>query len=531
MRNAMKGLLLAFAIVVLLAACSNGGKATSGTPLGGTSPTASSGESTAPEADPLDALPRKVSISAFDRGAVSSDEGTYEKNRWVDWIREQSGIDVTMVPVPRGQAQDSLNVLIASKQAPDLIWEYDHTYIGKLVTQGVLQPIGEYIEKYSTSYKQYLEENQDLLPYLTFEEKMYAVATKRPVTSIANHGMWIRQDWLNEVGMQSPTTIEELIAVARAFKDRYPDIAPIVGQNSFDIYSASYGAFNNMWYVEDDKMQYGATLDRFGDVVQLEKQLYVEGLVDREYLTDSNNQRAAQLWSTGRAGILMGQWGLGNIDNLNRDLLTNVPAAEPVPLEMVSSPYGHYGSYQESAPFMFVAMSKDAANPKAAIEYLDWVFENWRTLVSGEEGVHYEMVDGVAKKLDADIFSKEVGYAGEYAVLRQEVVKPEYLSIMAADDELSQRIAKLNSESLTTALKHPFRRDIPYQPNFDEINDIRSSLDQFIRETRAEAVTQQGDKYSGKWALEEIRKEWERLGGPEAEQIAQRWYEENKASF
>lgn len=531
MRNAMKGLLLALAVVVLLAACSNGGNKPSGTSGGEPSGTASPETgATAPATDPFDALPRKVSISAFDRGQVSSDEGTYESNRWVDWIREQSGIDVTMVPVPRGQAQDSLNVLIASSQAPDLIWEYDRTYIGKLVTQGVLQPIGEYIEKYSTSYKKYLEENPDLLPFLSFEGDIYAVATKRPVTSIANHAMWIRQDWLDEVGMEKPTTIEELVAVAKAFKERYPDSAPIVGQNYFDIYSAIYGAFNNMWYVEDGKMKYGATLDRFGDVIQLEKQLYEDGLVDREYLTDNNNQRASQLWSTGRAGILMGQWGLGNTDLLNRDLLTNVPAAKPVPLESVASPIGHYGLYQESSPFIFVAMSKDAANPKAAIEYLDWMFDNWRTLASGEEGVHYEMVNGVAKRLDVDKFTKEVSYAGEYAVLRQEIIEPEHLKIMAADDELSQRIADLDSESLMAVLKYPFRRDIPYQPSFEEINDIRSSLDQFIRETRAEAVTQ-GAKFTGQWALEEIRKEWERLGGAEAESIAQQWYEENKASF
>ncbi|SFW71189.1 putative aldouronate transport system substrate-binding protein, partial [Paenibacillus sp. UNCCL117] len=46
-------------------------------------------------ADPYADLPKAVSISVFDRGAVSSDEGTYENNRWVKWIREQSGIDVT----------------------------------------------------------------------------------------------------------------------------------------------------------------------------------------------------------------------------------------------------------------------------------------------------------------------------------------------------------------------------------------------------------------------------------------------------
>lgn len=95
---------------------------------------------------------------------------------------------------------------------------------------------------------------------------------------------------------------------------------------------------------------------------------------------------------------------------------------------------------------------------------------------------------------------------------------------------MSQRIAKLDMESLDIALKNEFRRDIPYQPSFDEINEIRSTLDTFIRETRANAVTQ-GDKYTGQWALDQIRKEWKRLGGEKAEEIAQKWYEDNKASF
>ena len=155
--------MLAMIMVILATACSNNAN----DPGNGDNTPPESGQPTGNEqgaSDPYDGLPKKVSISMFDRGQVSSDEGTYEDNRWVKWIREQSGIDVSIVPVPRNQAQDSLNVLFASNQAPDMVWEYDRTYIGKLVTQGVLQPIGDYIEKYSTSYKKYLEENPDLLP-------------------------------------------------------------------------------------------------------------------------------------------------------------------------------------------------------------------------------------------------------------------------------------------------------------------------------------------------------------------------------
>ncbi|MCU6707834.1 extracellular solute-binding protein [Paenibacillus sp. J5C_2022] len=529
-------LLLALAMIMamLATACSNGANGSNAPGNDNNTPpteSAQQGDGKQAEADPYEGLPKKVSISMFDRGRVSSDEGTYEDNRWVKWIREQSDIDVSIVPVPRNQSQDSLNVLFASGQAPDLVWEYDRSYIGKLVTQGVIQPIGDYIEKYSTSYKKYLEENPDLLPHLTFDGEIYAVATKRPIIAIANHGMWIRQDWLDELNLEQPTTVEAFIEVAKAFKEHYPDSTPIVGHTSNDIYAAMYGAMNFLWYLEDGKMQYGATVDRFSEVIGLEKQLYELGLVDREYLTDNDNQRSKQLWTTGKAGIYLGQWGNGNVDIMTQDLLTNVPDAKPVPLEMVASPYGKYGAYQESSPNIFVAFNKDMKNPKAAIEYLDWmVDEGWFPLVYGDEGVHYNLVDGVPKRLDDDKFNKEVLYAGEYAVLRQQVVKPEDLLVMAADDELSQKIAKLNAEALKIALKNEFRRDIPYQPSFNEINEIRSTLDTFIRETRATAVTQ-GEKYDGEWALGEIRKEWERLGGAKAEELAQKWYEENKSGF
>jgi putative aldouronate transport system substrate-binding protein len=519
---------LCMALVLLVTACSGKGE---GDKTGASHNGNASGTPNAETGDPYDALPKKVSISMFDRGQVSSDEGTYEENRWVDWIRKQSGIEVSIVPVPRNQAQDTLNVLIASAQAPDLIWEYDRTYIGKLVTQGVLQPIGDYIDKYSTSYKKYLEANPELLPHLTFDGEMYAVASKRSINTIANHAMWIRQDWLDELNLKAPTTIDELISVAEAFKEHYPDSTPIVGANAGDIYAALYGAINSQWYLEDGKMTYGATLDRFSDVIALQKNLYDKGLIDKEYFTDSNNQRANQLWTTGKSGILLAQWGGGSMDIMMKDLISNVPDSNPVPLEAVATPYGKYGTYQESEPFIYVAFNKDMKNPKAAVEYLDWMVDSgWFTLLNGEEGVHYELASGIPKRLDADKFTKEVLYASEYAVLRQEDVKPEDLILQAESDELSQRIAKLKSQSLETALKNEFRRDIPYQPTFDEISEIRSTFDTFLKETLVSTITQ-GPGYTAEKAKDDIRKEWKRLGGEQADQLAQQWYTDNKANF
>lgn len=527
---AISGLAFCLGAGALLAGCS--GKEEQGA----ASPAASTagGEATA-AADPYDSLPKSVSISTFDRGAVSSDQGTYENNQWVKWINENSGINVKIVPVPRNQAQDKLNVLIASNQAPDLIWEYDRSYIGKLVEQGAIQPIDEYIEKYSTSYKKYLNENPDLKPYLTFNGEMYAVATKR--STIVNHGMWIRQDWLDNLGLKTPATIEEFIEVAKAFKDGDPDgngkadTTALVGSTTFDVYSAMFAAFNNQWYLEDGKMVYGAITDRFGDTMALEKQMYELGLVDKEYMTDKNFQRAIQLWTTGKAGIFAGNWGGTTMENYSRDMIANVPDARPVPLEPMTTKYGKFGLYQEAPPNIFVAFNKDMKNPKAAVEYLDWLIDGgWKPLAYGEEGVHYKDVNGVAQTIDADKFNKEVSYAGEYAVLRQSVLKPDELLVRAAPDELSQRLAGLSKQGMELALKNTFRRDVPYQPNFPEFNEIQTSLKPFIEELRAK-VTMQGAQYTAEWGLEEIRKEWKRLGGDQVTELAQQWYDANKNSF
>ncbi len=517
-------MIVALTIILLVTACSNSTNENS---------TKSNEQVAAPsvkDETPVEtpSEPKKVSITAFDRGQVSSDEGTYEKNRWVDWIREQSGIEVTMVPVPKSKAKDTINLLLASGQAPDLIWEYNRNYIGQLVTQGVLQPIDEYIEKYSTSYKEYLKANPELLPYLTFNGEMYAVSSKRSMNAIANHAMWIRQDWLDDVQLKTPTTMEELIVVAKAFKEKYPDSTPIVGPNGEDIYAALYGVNRALWYLEDGKMKYGATMDRYADAIALERELFANNLLDREYLTDTSGERAKQLWSTGKAGIYLGQW---NIEGLLKDMLTNDPEAKPVPLETVSTKYGKYGPFQEAPPLVFTVFNKDMKDPQAAVEYLDWLVDKgWFTLKNGLEGTHHTMTDGIAKAIDGDKFTKEVAYAGEYAVLNQENIKPEDLPKRAAPDELSQQVANLMAGALQTALKNEFRRDIPFQPNFDEINEIRATFDTFASETRA-MNTVQGDKHSDDWAITQIRNEWKRLGGEKAEEIANKWYEDNKASF
>lgn len=486
--------------------------------------------------DPYDQLPMEVSVVMLDRGQVPIDEGTYEHNRWTKWITEQSGVKLTVVPVPRNEAGRRLNNRIAAGEAPDLIWEYDRNYIGNLVAQGALQPLDDYIDRYSTVIKTYIRDNPDLLPYMTFNGKIYGLTTRRTPDLMANGGLWIRQDWLDKVGMKAPTTETEFFAVLKAFKESglagHTD-SPVVSlyAHYYHVFQSLYSTHSTQWYLENGIMTNARFVDRVADELSFERKLYVNGYIDNEYLTDKNMQRSMEAWAAGRTGVLIGNYGPA-IAQPMKELLKNVPEANPVPLEPFATKYGKAGMYQETPAMMYVAFNQKMNNPKAAIRYLDWMMEEgWFPLLNGMENEHYKRVNGTLQRLDDDQFDREVGYAGEYAIVRNDAAafKPEQLTAGAAPDPVSQRWAKLLQDSLGVATRNKFRRDIPYSPSMPEISDIFGAVGPRLAEIRTRAIIT-GDISPG-IALEQMRKEWQNAGGERVDKLVQQWYERNKISF
>lgn len=524
-----KLVLAAGLLLAMLAACSSNTATTEG---GAPAPQGSGAGGSAP----APAGPKKeISISMFDRGTIAAEEGSYESNRWTKWINENAPVKVTWVPVPRGQAQQKLSTLVASGSAPDLIWEFDRNYIAQLANQGAIQPIDGYIEKYSTTLKKYLAEHPELKSAMTINGKMYAITSARSIEGIANHGIWIRQDWLDKLNLKAPTTTEELIEVAKKFKESDPDgngkadTVPIVfNGNAVQILRAFFSVNENQWYLEEGKLKFGRTLDRYKDSIAYQKSLFDQGLLDKEYITDSNFQRARQMWTTGKAGIYFSSW---NMENEFKDLKKNVPDAKMVPMEPVASKYGRNGLYQELPANILVAFNSQMKEDKieAAIKFLDWMMEKGDMYMKyGEENVHYKLVKGkIPQKLDVDKFRKEVAYALEYAVVSDFNIQADWFPAMSAQDEVSQEYAKLKTQSLNTALKNKYRRDIAFSPDLPEVSQLIATFHPIATQIEVKAVTG-GGAMTPEAAIEEVRKEWKRLGGDNVEKLAQDWYEKNK---
>ena len=146
-------------------------------------------------ADPYINVPKEFSMTLLDRGSVPASEGTYADNRWTRWVNENSPVKVTFVPVPRNGSRDAITALFAAGMAPDIVWEYNKITMDMYYDQGVIQPVGDYIERYSTAYKKYLQDNKDLIPYLIAPDgKQYGITSKRTIQSLVNQGIFVRKD-------------------------------------------------------------------------------------------------------------------------------------------------------------------------------------------------------------------------------------------------------------------------------------------------------------------------------------------------
>jgi putative aldouronate transport system substrate-binding protein len=266
--------------------------------------------STAGQAGQKDAVatPEKrgsISMSLYDRGNVPAEEGTIDNNRWTKWLNEKGPANIKYVPIPRFESQQKFNVLFASGAAPDLILEFDRSYLGQLYNQKQLMPLDDLIAKSSTEYKKRLEQYPAIKKATTMPDgKMYFLA--RPYNLDPQQFLYVRADWLKKLNLPIPTTAEEMLAVGKAFTEQDPDgngkkdtqgiglsftsgtVLNYMFGNGFTL----SGSGQNPWILDNGKVVHD--WERLKAALAYQKKIYDAGYTDKDFIADKNGQNQWQ---------------------------------------------------------------------------------------------------------------------------------------------------------------------------------------------------------------------------------------------
>ncbi|PLT45157.1 ABC transporter, substrate-binding protein [Paenibacillus pasadenensis] len=327
-----------------------------------------------------------------------------------EW-QKRTGVKLEFASPPSGQAKESLNMLLASGDLPDLIeFNFLDGFPGgpeKAIKDGYILRLNDYIDKYAPNLKRFLQDNPDIDKMVkTDSGSYYAFPFIREDEYLrVFQGPIIRQDWLDELGLPVPETIDDWTATLRRFKEKKGAAAPLsfVSKPRFFQESgngAFLGAFGvtRGFYQEDGQIKFGPSEPGFKDYLELFRGWYAEGLIDKNAATADGKALDGNIVS-GAAGATVANAG-GGIGKWQPLVQAKDPkavlAAAPYPV-LNKGDKPKFGQRNNAySPEGIVAVTTSAEDPELAVRMLDFGYsEEGRLFFNfGTEGVSYEMKDG-----------------------------------------------------------------------------------------------------------------------------------------
>lgn len=138
---------------------------------------------------------------------------------------EMTNIDITWNQVPADGLLEKRNLALGSDDLPDVFYAATMPVadIQKYGLQGSFIPLNDLIEEHAPNLNKILDEHPDIKKGLTFPDgNIYSFPTiySPDFTSLLIGAKpWIKQDWLDELGMDNPETTDELYDFLKAVKE------------------------------------------------------------------------------------------------------------------------------------------------------------------------------------------------------------------------------------------------------------------------------------------------------------------------
>lgn len=364
-------------------------------------------------------------VTGCNKEKSTSDDGTIELSYWVDMgasassvlsdynespvykkMEELTGVHLKFQHPPAGQGKEQFNLMIASRDLPDLLeYSWGESYPGgaeKAISDNMIVALNDLIKENSPNLQKLIDENEMISKQAMTDSKMLYAFPAIGVDSIkTTGGPLIRKDWLDQLGLPMPETIEDWDVMLTQFHDKIGAIAPLTGSTvHFTDNNFISGAFQvgTRFYLKDDKVKYGPCEPEFKEYVMTLKDWYSRGLLDSDFLAN-DGKAVDNLVTTNQTGALYGNIGsaLGKYINAMKDKDPNFNlVAAPYPVKNHGDQPKFAQRAWEVRESGMVAITTKNKHPEESAKWVDYFYSNEGNLLKnfGIEGETYTMVDG-----------------------------------------------------------------------------------------------------------------------------------------
>ncbi|MFC5405828.1 extracellular solute-binding protein [Cohnella soli] len=541
----MTGLLAA--IMLAVTACSgqeSGGKKEETTP-----PSGNQLEEKAK--DPLGKFDPPIELTAArDIGGKKFRDGeSISNNVWSRLYEEALGVKIKYLWTTSGGYDQKLNVSIASGALPDM-FPVNSSQLKQLIDSGQIEDLTKVYEQYaSDTTKQIMGEDPDQLKSATFKGKLMAI----PVVgspSDTSQVLWIRQDWLDKLGLPGPKTMQDVEAIAKAFVTQDPDgnqkndtFGISVGQSldqgnigSLRGFFNGYHAYPKLWYKDaSGKFVYGSVQPEIKNALAKLREMFKEGLIDKEFVVKPIDKINEQLVG-GKVGIEYGAWWnpayplQSGIDQNPeaRWVSYGIPSADSTPAKITF----------DFPASQYIVIKKGTKHPEAAVKMLNLMvkkayeerdIENYfiakdgfeyngypllyASKVDGNLDIHLNLTQALEKKDPSSLNAEEASYYDRILAYRNGDLKQWYEEGMHG------------KSSAWPSVKEKIDKGLVQKPGFfgaptDTMAQKGGVLTKLELETFSKIIM-------GEVSLDEFDKfveNWHKLGGDQIASEIEAWY-------
>jgi putative aldouronate transport system substrate-binding protein len=266
-------------------------------------------EPTAAAADPFGKYDPAITVNVC-LGDVTAfketDENKFDDNVWTRAFLDNLGIKLNYMWVVVGDSnKDKLTLAIASGDVPD-IFSVDATQYEQLYSAGSIEDLTGLYEQYASPFlKDVMNRDDGVAIRATVRDgKQYALPNysdpKEDVRFI-----WLRSDWLKNVGLQPPKTMDDLMNIARAFTKDDPDRngkadtyglavnKDLLGWMIADLggFFHGYHAYPDQWIKgSDGTIVNGSIQPEMKNALAKLQELYAEGIINKEFGVKNNDK-------------------------------------------------------------------------------------------------------------------------------------------------------------------------------------------------------------------------------------------------
>ena len=438
MKKKVLSLLLAGSMVVSMAACGtdgDGGQQGVGVPTGEVNQQTYEGDhneivggSSSELTDGKFAETRHITVEVYDRGNDGGSDPT--DNMYTDYIKAgmlaDHNVEVEFVAVPRWTEVDEINNLLAAGTAPDICLTYSYPTIQTYADMGGVIDLQNLVV-----------DNKNDLPHLwdwlgtsnmywdksVTDGTLWALEGKR-----ANNNRivtYVRQDWLDALGLQAPTTRAEFYDMLCAFRDNASTLLGADANKMIPFSCSSDIGWRAALLIESeispsitDKEYYvngfddrKLTENGTKEAIRTLNKWYNEGLLWKDFaLYGSGDATEDDMMKAGYVGAFQHNWDYpfrNGDDSIQANLKRLVgDNAKYVAVDCFENSAGQtlkFGISEAGDRKIFFPATND--EPLASMLYLDWISdpEHIEYLQKGDEGVtHNVLPDGAIEIIAAE---------------------------------------------------------------------------------------------------------------------------------